>query len=165
MNKKERIGIYPGTFDPVTLGHLDIILRASEIFDKIIIAVSENPYKNPLFSLEERIDMLRKSVKHPRVTVESFSGLLVDYVANKNASVIIRGLRSATDFNYEFLMAQTNNKLSKNIETIFLISKTEYSFISSSLVREIASYGGNIAHFVPEIVGKMVKTKIYKKKT
>lgn len=145
--------VYPGSFDPVTLGHLDIIQRASLIFDHVIVAVSRNPAKNPLFSIEERIEMLREVLApYPRVEVDSFEGLTVDYALQKKAKHIVRGLRMISDFENEFRMALTNKKLTGIVETIFLMTKADYSFISSSIVKEVASLGGSLSCFVPPLV-------------
>lgn len=157
---KPKKAIYPGTFDPVTLGHIDIIKRATEIFDEVIVAVSNSSNKKTVFTIDERVKMIRWSVEDIKKTrVESFSGLLVDYISSKGAKIIIRGLRSSTDFDYEQMMAFTNKKLNNRVETIFLMSAGEYSFISSSLVREIASYGGKIDKFVPEATLSFIKKK------
>lgn len=146
-----RVGIYPGSFDPVTKGHVDIIKRASSLVDKLYVAVIRNSEKKPLFTTEERVDMLRRVTSEiTNVDVESFEGLTVDYAADKNANVIFRGLRAVTDFEYELQLAQTNQKLRPKVDTIFLITNVEYAYLSSSIVREIASYNGDITDFVPE---------------
>lgn len=143
--------VYPGSFDPLTYGHLDIIERASKIFDEIIVAVLCNSTKNSLFSIDERVSMIEEvTQKYPNVTVTSFDGLLIDFMKEINASVIIRGLRTVTDFEYEFQIAQTNHVQDSNIETVFLTSELQYSYLSSSIVKEFASYGGEISKFVPE---------------
>ena len=145
--------IYPGSFDPVTFGHLDIIERASLLFDNVIVAVSSNPTKNPLFSIKERVEMLREVLAlYPNVEVDSFEGLTVDYALQKKAKHIVRGLRVISDFENEFLMALTNKKLTCIVETIFLMTKAEYSFISSSTVKEVAAFGGSLSCFVPPLV-------------
>ncbi|TEB12104.1 pantetheine-phosphate adenylyltransferase [Pelotomaculum propionicicum] len=145
--------IYPGSFDPVTFGHLDIIERASLLFDSVIVAVSRNPLKNPLFSTEERVEMLREVLAlYPNVEVDSFEGLTVDYALQKKAKHIVRGLRVISDFENEFRMALTNKKLTGVVETIFLMTKAEYSCISSSTVKELASFGGSLSCFVPPLV-------------
>lgn len=149
-----RIGIYPGSFDPVTLGHLDIIVRSSRLVDQLIIGVLTNSSKNPLFSTDERVELLKKVTKDiPNVTIESYHGLLVDYADEKKANIIVRGLRAITDFEYELQLAQTNHKLNPKVDTVFLTTSVEYAYLNSSTVREIASYGGKIEQFVPaEIV-------------
>lgn len=148
-----KIAIYPGSFDPVTLGHLDIIERAAKIVDELVVAVLMNGSKTPLFSVEERVSMLKEVTKHiGNVKVMSFSGLLVDFAKEANASIIIRGLRAITDFEYELQMAQTNHILNDKIDTVFLTSNLEYSYLSSSTVKEVASFGGDISKFVPEYV-------------
>ncbi len=154
-----RIGIYPGSFDPVTLGHLDIIERASRLVDKLYIGVLINGSKKPMFTLEERVELVKRVVKDIKnVQVEAYGGLLVDYAREKHADVLVRGLRAVTDFEYELQIAQTNHKLEPNVDTIFFTTSIEYSYVSSSLVREIASYGGDISQFVPkEIVEEVFK--------
>ena len=148
-----RIGIYPGSFDPVTQGHLDIILRASKLVDKLIIGVLVNGAKKPMFSMEERVELIQRVTGNlPNVEVEAFDGLLVDFAGQKGASVLVRGLRAVTDFEYELQIAQTNHKLNPLVDTIFLTTSVEYSYVSSSIVREIASYGGDISQFVPECI-------------
>jgi pantetheine-phosphate adenylyltransferase len=151
--------IYPGTFDPITNGHLDLIKRASKLFPKLIVAVANNQPKHPFFSLETRIACLKVAVKDlPGVEVQGFSDLLVDFVKKQEASVIIRGLRAASDFEHEFQLAGMNRKLDKQIETIFLTPSDDCMFISSTLVREIASLGGDVSRFVPEAVLNVLNT-------
>lgn len=146
-----RRAVYPGSFDPITFGHLDIIERASKIVDELVVGVLHNSAKNSLFSLEERVSMIREITKDlPNVRVESFDGLLVDYMNQIDANIIIRGLRAVTDFEYELQMAQMNHVMSDDVETLFLITNLKYSYLSSTVVREIASYGGDITKFVPE---------------
>ena len=145
-----RIGVYPGSFDPVTLGHIDVICRSSKLVDKLIIGVLNNSAKRPLLSVEERVTMLEEATKDlDNVVVESFDGLLVDFADMKNANVIIRGLRAITDFEYELQIAQTNHKINPKVDTLFLTTSVEYSYVSSSVVREIGLYGGDISPFVP----------------
>ena len=145
------IAVYPGSFDPVTLGHLDIIRRSAAIFDHVIVGVLNNTSKKPLFSLEERVSMIKEMTAHiPNVRVGCFEGLLVDYMKEINATIIIRGLRAVTDFEYELQIAQANHVQDSNIETIFLTSDLSYSYLSSTIVKEFASYGGDISKFVPE---------------
>ena len=155
----KRKAVYPGSFDPTTFGHLDIISRSSKIFDKLIIAVITNPNKKPYFSIDERVKILKSSVKEKNVEIESFHGLLVDFMKKKNANVIIRGLRAISDFEYEFQMALTNRKLYPEIETVFLTPAEQWTYLSSTLVKEIARLGGNVKCFVPEIVVKIFKNK------
>lgn len=152
-----RIGIYPGSFDPVTLGHLDIIMRSSRLVDKLVIGVLNNSTKNPLFTAIERVNMLKEVTKFmPNVEVESFEGLLVDFADLRKADVIVRGLRAVTDFEYELQLAQINHKVNPRIDTVFLTTSVEYSYLSSSVVREIAMYNGEIVGLVPnEIVDKV----------
>lgn len=158
-----RIGIYPGSFDPVTLGHLDIILRASKLVDNLIIGVLKNSSKSPLFTSEERVRFLKMVTKDiPNVTVESYQGLLVDFADEKKANVIVRGLRAITDFEYELQLAQTNHKLNPKVETVFLTTSVEYAYLSSSTVREIASYGGKIDQFVPDCIVQSIYDKFDK---
>ena len=143
--------IYPGSFDPVTNGHVDIILRSSKIVDKLIVGVLNNSAKKSLFSVEERVSMLKELTKDlPNVEVTSFDGLLVDYMWEIDASIIVRGLRAVTDFEYELQIAQTNHIENTDIETIFLTTNLQYSYLSSTIVKEFASYGGDISKFVPE---------------
>ena len=160
-----RIGIYPGSFDPVTLGHLDIIERASRLVDKLIIGVLVNGAKSPMFSTEERVELIKKITKDmPNVVVEANDGLLVDFAAAKKADVIIRGLRAVTDFEYELQIAQTNHKLNPKVDTVFLTTSVECSYVSSSIVREVASYGGDISQFVPECIVDEIYKKAGRKK-
>lgn len=143
--------VYPGSFDPITFGHLDMIERSAKMVDELVIAVLCNSAKNSLFSLEERVNMIKEVTKDlPNVRVETFDGLLVDYMREIEATIIIRGLRAVTDFEYELQIAQMNHVLKGDAETIFLITNLKYSYLSSSLVKEIASYGGDITKFVPE---------------
>ncbi len=145
--------IYPGSFDPVTLGHLDIINRAARLTDDLIVGVLVNRSKKSLFSIDERVELLKRVTKDmPHVTVKSYDGLLVDFAAQEKADFIVRGLRAVTDFEYEIQLAHTNHKLRPETDTLFLTTTVDYSFVSSSLVREIASYGGDISQFVPECI-------------
>jgi pantetheine-phosphate adenylyltransferase len=146
----KRLAIYPGSFDPVTNGHLDIIQRARHLFDEMIVAVSDNPSKNPYFSLPERLDFLRKAIRlYPGVKAESFSGLLTDYVKRKKAVAVIRGLRAVSDFEYEFQMALMNRRQNARFETVFLMPDEKYTYLSSSLVREVSRLGGQVKGLVP----------------
>ncbi|MBU4305698.1 MAG: pantetheine-phosphate adenylyltransferase [Candidatus Omnitrophica bacterium] len=161
MAKKR--AVYPGTFDPVTYGHIDLINRARKIFDEVIVAVADNAVKNPLFTKDERIDMLKQSTRGLKgVTVEGFDELMVDYVQRKNINVVIRGLRMLSDFEYEFQMALTNRKLNDNIEIIFMMPKESYSFVSSKLIKEVALWGANLSQFVPPFVETKLR-KAFKK--
>ena len=156
-----KAAIYPGSFDPVTYGHLDIIRRASEIFDELTVSVLNNKTKTPLFSVEERVRMLEEATRDlPNVTIDSFSGLLIDYAARKDIHVAIRGLRAITDFEYELQIAQTNRKFSDGkLDTVFLTTSLEYAYLSSSTVKEIASFNGDISECVPDFVGRMLYEK------
>lgn len=152
--------IYPGSFDPVTMGHLDVIERSSRLVDHLIIGVLNNNTKTPLFSADERVNMLKEATKHlENVEIISFSGLLVDFAKNMNVNVIIRGLRAITDFEYELQMAQVNSILNKGLETIFLTTSLEYAYLSSSNVKEVAMFGGDISKFVPEFVIEKIQDK------
>ena len=159
--KLMKTAIYPGSFDPVTFGHLDVIKRAAEIFDELTVSVLNNNIKTPLFSVEERVKILEEATKDiPNVKVDSFSGLLIDYAKRKGVHVAIRGLRAITDFEYELQIAQTNRKLSEGeLDTIFLTTSLEYAYLSSSSVKEIASFNGDISQCVPDFVGKLVYEK------
>ncbi|MBO6242551.1 MAG: pantetheine-phosphate adenylyltransferase [Butyrivibrio sp.] len=156
-----KVAVYPGSFDPVTYGHLDIIKRASRMFDKVIVAVMCNSAKTPLFTLDERVKMLRESVSDlNNVYIESFSGLLIDYCKKENIHIVIRGLRAITDFEYELQIAQTNKELSHNqVDTVFLTTSIKYSYLSSSVVKEVASYNGDITPCVPEFVADTLYKK------
>lgn len=153
--------VYPGSFDPVTFGHLDIIERASAVFDELTVCILNNTSKTTLFSVKERVNILKEATKHLcNVKIDSFSGLLVDYAREKDIHVSVRGLRAITDFEYELQIAQTNNKLSKGgLDTVFLTTNLDYSYLSSSSVREIGSFHGDISQFVPEFVIDMVYKK------
>jgi pantetheine-phosphate adenylyltransferase len=153
--------VYPGTFDPVTNGHLDVIERAAKIFDELIVAVTTNPAKTPWFTLEERVEMLKECCSHlPNVTVEAFDGLLVNFVRQKGAKVIIKGLRAVTDFDYEFQMAAINRKLAPEIETLFLMTSLPYAYLSSSAVKEVASLNGCLKDLVPDNVAERLCKKV-----
>ena len=156
-----KAAIYPGSFDPVTFGQMDIIERAAVIFDELTVSVLNNAVKTPLFSVEERVNILREATKHlPNVKVDSFSGLLIDYARSKDIHVSVRGLRAITDFEYELQIAQTNSKLSNGeLDTVFLTTNLEYAYLSSSSVKEIAAFHGDISQCVPEFVAKKVYEK------
>lgn len=155
--------IYPGSFDPVTFGHLDIIERSSKMFDEVIIGVLCNSAKKSLFTVEERVDMIRKMTeKYDNVKVMSFEGLLIDFAKKVDATIIIRGLRAVTDFDYEIQIAQTNKVEYDKLETIFMATSLQYSYLSSTIVREFASYGGDISRFVPEEIVPLVEDKFKK---
>lgn len=152
--------IYPGSFDPVTNGHLDIIQRAAKNFDEVTVAILDNKSKSPLFTIEERIAMLKEATKTlENVNIDSFSGLLVDYVAKSNTNTVLRGLRAISDYENEMRNALANNSLNNDVETIFMVSKSEYTFLSSSVVKEIASFKGDVKNMVPEVVWKKLKEK------
>lgn len=154
------IAIYPGSFDPFTNGHLDLIERSTHLFDKLIVAILRNEEKRPLFTLEERQEMLREVLRsYPNVEVDSFDGLLVDFAARKNASVILRGIRAISDYEYELQMALMNRRLRPQIETVFLMAGEAYSFISSRLVKEVAALGGNVSGLVPPLVEERLRRK------
>ena len=156
----EKIAVYPGTFDPITNGHLSIVNRALKIFDKLIIAILNNPQKSPLFSLEERILMIEEVLKSKsNVEVDSFDGLLVDYVIKKNSNVVLRGIRALSDFEFEFQMALMNRKLNRDVQSIFLMTDYKWFYISSTIIKEAASFNGDISGLVPPIVCQKLKEK------
>jgi pantetheine-phosphate adenylyltransferase len=156
-----RTAIYPGSFDPLTNGHMDVVQRAAKLFDNVIVAVAKNEGKSPLFTLEERVALVQQSLKHlPNVKVDSFDGLLVEYVVSKNARAIVRGLRAISDFEFEFQLALMNRKLNENVETIFMMPKDTYTFLSSRIVKEIARLGGDVRPFVSVPVQKALKKKL-----
>lgn len=155
-----RLAICPGSFDPVTYGHLDIIQRGARIFDQVIVAVFNNQGKHPLFSVEERVYLLQESTKSiPNVTVDACDGLLIDYAKEKNADAILRGLRAVSDFEYEMQITSMNRKLDETIETFFMMTNNQYSFLSSSIVKEVAKYRGNVSDIVPDVVAKELHKK------
>jgi len=160
----ERIGVYPGTFDPVTLGHMDIIRRGAKLVDRLVIGVTTNPSKSPMFSLDERLAMVRREVAEigDGVSVVSFDSLLMDFAEREGASMIVRGLRAVADFEYEYQMAGMNQQLNDRIETVFLMADVSLQPIASRLVKEIAIYGGNIARFVPAAVEAEVRARVDK---
>jgi len=154
------IAVYPGSFDPITNGHLDVIRRGVRVFDNLIVAVADNPAKQALFSRDERLEMIRDVTKHDKnVAVEYFDGLVVDYVRRKKAGVILRGIRTVSDFEYEYQMALTNRTFAQDIETVFVMTREEYSFVSSRIIKEAASLGGDVSSFVPREVEKWLKKK------
>ena len=157
----ERIVVYPGTFDPITMGHLDIIHRALELFDRVVVAVARHPSKTPLFSLDERLQMIRDCFKgtDKNIEVEAVSGLLVEYAYNKGAKSIVRGLRAVSDFEYEFQLALMNRKLERRVETVFLMPGFRWIFISSSIIKDAAQHGGDISGLVPEHVQQCLNMK------
>lgn len=155
-----KIAVVPGSFDPITNGHLDIIERAAKVFPEVRVAVMHNSSKNPLFTVEERIDLIREvTAKFPNVLVESSSGLLIDYAHKAGASVIVRGLRAISDFEYEMQITSMNRMLDESIETFFVMTKNQYSFLSSSIVKEVSKYGGNISALVPTVVEEALHKK------
>ena len=161
LTHKMKKAIYPGSFDPMTLGHLDIIERSSRIVDELNVAVLKNNAKNPLFSADERVSMIKEMTESmPNVTVASFDGLLVDYMKEINATIIVRGLRAVTDFEYELQMAQTNRVIAPDIDTIFLTTNLKYSYLSSSIVKEIAGYQGDISEFLHPAIAEKVREKL-----
>ncbi len=155
--------IYPGSFDPITYGHIDVIKRASLLVDRLIVGVLVNNEKRPMFSLEERVSMIRDAVKDiPNVDVKAFTGLTVDFAKEENARFIVRGLRAVTDFEYELQLSHTNKKIAPQVDTVFLMTSLEYTYLSSSLVKEVASYGGDISEFVTEDVARKIHDKLSK---
>ena len=158
-----KTAVYPGSFDPVTMGHLDIVERTSQIFDKVIIGVLNNRAKSPLFSVEERVNMLKEvTADLPNMEVQSFAGLLIDFVRKNEAQIIVRGLRAITDFEYELQMAQTNRVMAPEVDTLFLTTNLRYSYLSSSIVKEIAAGGGDISAFVHPYVAERMRMKLSK---
>jgi pantetheine-phosphate adenylyltransferase len=157
---RTRIAVYPGSFDPLTNGHVDIILRGAHIFDKIVLALLVNVDKNPLFSLEERVEITRKVFQeYPNVEVDTFDGLLVDYAKRRDIGVIVRGLRAISDFEYELQMALMNRRLSPETETVFMMPAEQYTYVSSRLVKEVFALGGSVSGLVPEVVEERLKQK------
>ncbi len=162
--RNHRLAVYPGSFDPITNGHLDLIRRGLAVFDRLIVAVAKNPNKKPLFTVEERIEMIRRSVgENPRVEVDQFSGLLVDYCRKIKARIIIRGLRALSDFEYEFQLALINRKLDRSVDTIFMMTGFQWFYVNSSIVKEAASLGGAIDGMVPNFVAEKLMKKFEKK--
>ena len=158
---KDVLAVYPGTFDPITLGHEDVVRRATQLFERVVVAVAAGHHKKTLFSLEDRIEMVREAVKmYPQVQVEPFSGLLRDFVVSRGGKAMVRGLRAVTDFDYEFQLAGMNRALAPQIETVFLTPCSQHQFISSTLVREIATLGGDVAQFVSPVVHERLLHKL-----
>lgn len=156
----DKIAVVPGSFDPITKGHLDIIYRAADVFDVVYVAVLNNSSKNPLFSIEERIALIAEATKDlPNVRIDTSSGLLIDYAKQRGAKAIVRGLRAVSDFEYEMQITSMNRFLDENIETFFIMTKNQYSFLSSSIVKEVAKYGGNVGELVPPVVAAALKEK------
>jgi pantetheine-phosphate adenylyltransferase len=156
----EKIAVYPGTFDPMTNGHISIVTRAQKIFDRVIVAILNNPNKVPLFTMEERLGMMRKILKGVRnVEMDSYDGLLVDYVVRKKAGIIVRGLRAMSDFEYEFQMALMNRKLNREVQSVFLMTDYKWFYISSTIIKEAARMGGDVSGLVPPIVCASLKEK------
>ena len=158
---EHQIAIYPGTFDPITYGHMDVVERATHLFSNVIVLVARNSSKSPLFSDDERVSMIRHVFSHNRqVTVDGFEGLLVDYALRKKSRVIIRGLRAVSDFEYEFQMALTNRKLARKVDTIFLVPDERYTYLNSSIVREVARLGGDVTEFVPPHIKRLLLARV-----
>ena len=165
MKNSDRLALYPGSFDPLTFGHIDLIKRACELFDEVHVAVARNMEKAALFSLEDRLAFIREALgskKH--VHIDAFDGLVVDYAAKHGIRTIIRGVRATSDFDYEFQMAMTNRHLNKRIDTVFLMPSEKYFYLSSRLIKEVARLGGNVSHFVPLRVSKALKKRLLKKR-
>lgn len=155
------LAVYPGTFDPMTMGHVDVVRRAARLFDRVVVGVADSRAKRPFFSSEERVDMAREIVRvYPNVEVMGFSGLLADFLRSIQADVILRGLRAVSDFEFEFQMAGMNRKLHPEVETLFVTPSDQYMFISSTIVREIAGFGGDVAPFVPPIVAERIRARV-----
>jgi len=156
----EKIAIYPGTFDPITLGHLDILQRASKLFDKVIITLAINSNKTPLFSKEERLDFIKDAVKNiPNVSVDSFEGMLIKFAEKMGASAVIRGLRAISDFEFEFQLALMNRKQNQEITTVFLMPNEKYTYLNSTIIREVARFGGDVSSFITPYVAEKLKSK------
>jgi pantetheine-phosphate adenylyltransferase len=161
-----RTAVYPGSFDPITNGHLDVIQRAAKLFDRVIVAVAKNESKNPFFSMSQRQELCAQAVAHlPNVTVDAFTGLLVEYMERVQGDAVVRGLRAVSDFEFEFQLALMNRKLNERVETIFMMPKDTYTFLSSRMVKEIARLGGDVSSFVPKIVQDALANRLNAKKT
>jgi len=164
MKGEKKLAVYPGTFDPITYGHLDIIKRAAALFDEVTVAVTTNPAKTPLFTVAERVAMIRQATaKQPGVSVDDFDGLLMDYAKQKEASVVVRGLRAITDFEFEFQMALVNHKLAEDIVTVFLMPNEKYTYLNSTIVKEVAKFNGDVSSFVSPEVQQLLKAKFGQK--
>lgn len=164
MKGNKKLAVYPGTFDPITYGHLDIIKRAAALFDEVTVAVTTNPAKTPLFTVAERVAMIRQATaKQPGVSVDDFDGLLMDYAKQKEASVVVRGLRAITDFEFEFQMALVNHKLAEDIVTVFLMPNEKYTYLNSTIVKEVAKFSGDVSSFVSPEVRQLLKAKFGQK--
>ncbi|MCZ6818194.1 MAG: pantetheine-phosphate adenylyltransferase [Calditrichaeota bacterium] len=164
MKGEKKLAVYPGTFDPITYGHLDIIKRAAALFDEVTVAVTTNPAKTPLFTVVERVAMIRQATaKQPGVSVDDFDGLLMDYAKQKEASVVVRGLRAITDFEFEFQMALVNHKLAEDIVTVFLMPNEKYTYLNSTIVKEVARFSGDVSSFVSPEVQQLLKAKFGQK--
>lgn len=160
-----KIAICPGSFDPITKGHVDIIERTSKLFDKVYAVVMVNPSKNPTFSTEERVEMIKKATSHIKnLEVEAYFGLIADYAREKNACTLVKGLRAVTDFEYEFQQALINKKLNPNLETLFMVTNQQHMYLSSTIVRQVANFGGDISMFVPQEIKQEVTEKMKKEK-
>ena len=161
----KKTAIYPGFFDPITNGHLSIVKRGLEIFDKLIISILNNPQKVPLFSIEERISMIKQALQNePNIEVDTFDGLLVDYVVEKQSNIILRGIRALSDFEFEFQMALMNRKLNRDVQSVFLMTDYKWFYISSTIIKEASSFGGDISGLVPEFVNEKLKEKFLQTK-
>ncbi|HHT9117179.1 MAG TPA: pantetheine-phosphate adenylyltransferase [Candidatus Hypogeohydataceae bacterium YC38] len=157
--------VYPGTFDPLTYGHLDLIERGSKVFDEIVVALGDNPLKTPLFTVEERKRMIVDHTKHLKnVKVDCFEGMLVDYLKKQKTNIILRGIRTVSDFEWEFQRALTNRALKKDVETVFIMTSEQYSFLNSSLIKEAVSLGGDVSAFVPASIGKLLRERLLRKR-
>lgn len=162
---KNKIAVYPGTFDPITNGHVDLIKRGLRIFDRVIIAVAPSLNKSPDFTLEERVDLIRKVIgQNPRIEIDVIDGLLVEYIKKKKAAAVIRGLRAVSDFEYEFQLALMNRKMDPNFEAVFLMPSERYTYLSSSIIKEVAKFGGSLKDMVPDVVEKELKKKMNKER-
>ena len=162
---KNKIAVYPGTFDPITNGHVDLIERGLRIFDRVIIAVAPSLNKSPDFTLEERVDLIREVIgRNPRIEIDVIEGLLVEYIKKKNAAAVIRGLRAVSDFEYEFQLTLMNRKMDPNFEAVFLMPSERYTYLSSSIIKEVAKFGGSLKDMVPDVVEKRLKEKMNKER-